>query len=213
MLRKLKQNIFPHIGRQVHAIVHHRHLFLAFQGQMAGPIVQFQLDIRKVSGSGRTRNPASDCSSPWTSRLSSTSGPRDHIATAARPGSFHRAVSRSSSSTGNSPFNSTLCASRWRRLTSNGIRSPSKPATGAQFVGQRRLHVRRHKRADVAAQPRDFLHDPRTQKRVGVLRHHENRFDPFIQFTIHQAPAEIQIQSRKRPAARAQPPGPCGCST
>ena len=56
MLRKLKENIFPDRGRQVHAIIYHRHLFLPFQGQMAGPIVQFQAGIETASDTEHIRN-------------------------------------------------------------------------------------------------------------------------------------------------------------
>ena len=37
MLRKLQQNIFPHIGRQVNGIILDGRLFRALQGQMQGP--------------------------------------------------------------------------------------------------------------------------------------------------------------------------------
>jgi len=40
MLRKLKENIFPQMGRQVHAIIVDGHSFLAFQCQQTGPILQ-----------------------------------------------------------------------------------------------------------------------------------------------------------------------------
>jgi hypothetical protein len=42
MLRKGEDNIFANIGSQVHAIVDNRHLILAFEGQVAGPMVQLQ---------------------------------------------------------------------------------------------------------------------------------------------------------------------------
>ena len=35
MLRKLKQNIFPHIRRQVHAVIHNRDTFLTLERQQA----------------------------------------------------------------------------------------------------------------------------------------------------------------------------------
>ena len=43
MLRKFKQNIFPHERSQVHAIIVHDRLFLAFEGQMQGPMVEDEL--------------------------------------------------------------------------------------------------------------------------------------------------------------------------
>ena len=42
MLRKLKENIFPHIGRQVHDIVNYGRRFLALERQMEGPGRQIQ---------------------------------------------------------------------------------------------------------------------------------------------------------------------------
>ena len=48
MLRKLQENIFPHIRRQVHAIVHHGGAFLALQRQVAGPVVQRQVLLERL---------------------------------------------------------------------------------------------------------------------------------------------------------------------
>ena len=42
MPRKLKENIFPDIRRQVHAIVNWNHAILPFQWQVAGPAVEFE---------------------------------------------------------------------------------------------------------------------------------------------------------------------------
>src|SRR5262245_61156600 len=42
MLRKREDNIFAHIRRQVHGVVGDQHLFLAFQGEKAGPFGQNQ---------------------------------------------------------------------------------------------------------------------------------------------------------------------------
>src|SRR5665213_1817918 len=63
-----------------------------------------------------------------------------------------------------------------------------------QFLLQSRLHMSRHERADIAAKPRDFFHDTRTQKRVGVLRHHENRLDVFVQLAVHQRELELKFK-------------------
>ena len=43
MSRKLKQNILPHVRRQVHAIVGYLDAILALQGQMASPVAEFEV--------------------------------------------------------------------------------------------------------------------------------------------------------------------------
>src|SRR5436190_6399610 len=63
--------------------------------------------------------------------------------------------------------------------------SPLHNSSLRQFLLQRALHMRRHKGLHVAAEPRDFLDDARAQERVGLLRHHEDRFDPLVELTVH----------------------------
>lgn len=46
MLRKLKENIFPQIGRQVRAIVRDDNSVVAGQRQMAGPIVKIKRSLK-----------------------------------------------------------------------------------------------------------------------------------------------------------------------
>ena len=69
MLRKLKENIFPHKRRQVHAIVLHGHLFLASpSGKCSVQSDQIPARIQRLSGSGRTRIPTSAAASPAPAR-------------------------------------------------------------------------------------------------------------------------------------------------
>ena len=51
-------------------------------------------------------------------------------------------------------------------------------------------------------EPRDFLHDPRAQIGVFLLRHEENRFHARFQFSIHQRHLkfEFEIRNRAQPA-------------
>ena len=59
--------------------------------------------------------------------------------------------------------------------------------------------MRRHKRAHIAPQSRYLLHHSRTEKRVSVLRHHENRFHSLIQLTIHQGQLKFKFKVRNSP--------------
>jgi hypothetical protein len=43
MSRKLEQNILPHDGRQVHAVVNDGHVILPSKGQMASPVGKFDV--------------------------------------------------------------------------------------------------------------------------------------------------------------------------
>ena len=47
MSRKLQQNIFPHIRRQVYAVVNHIDGILPLQRKVAGPVVQFELILER----------------------------------------------------------------------------------------------------------------------------------------------------------------------
>jgi hypothetical protein len=48
MSRKLEENIFPNIRRQVHAVVNHDGAILAVQGQVAGPVFQRQVILERL---------------------------------------------------------------------------------------------------------------------------------------------------------------------
>src|SRR5215471_17316639 len=48
MLRKFKENIFPHPRRQVHAIVHDRDGVLTLKWHMAGPGVQLDAVLKSL---------------------------------------------------------------------------------------------------------------------------------------------------------------------
>src|SRR6266850_698824 len=65
-----------------------------------------------------------------------------------------------------------------------------------EFLRQCGSHMGRDERTHVAAKSRDFLYDSGTEKRVGVLRHHENRFDTLVQFTIHQGELKFKFKVR-----------------
>src|SRR5204863_5801273 len=64
----------------------------------------------------------------------------------------------------------------------------------AQLCFQCLLHFFRNERAHVSAEPRDFLYDARTQERVSVLGHHKNRFNPLLQFTVHQGELKFKFE-------------------
>src|SRR3954470_13024306 len=65
-----------------------------------------------------------------------------------------------------------------------------------QLLNQRRSYMRGHKGRNVAAEPGDFLDDARTEERVSVLRHHENRFHVLVQFAVHQRELEFKFEIR-----------------
>jgi hypothetical protein len=48
MSRKLEENIFPHIRRQVYAVVYHDGAILAVQRQVTGPVVQSQVILERL---------------------------------------------------------------------------------------------------------------------------------------------------------------------
>jgi len=48
--------------------------------------------------------------------------------------------------------------------------------------------------ADVAAQMGHFLDNARAEKGISVFGHHKNRFDTFIQLTIHQSHLEFKFK-------------------
>jgi len=51
----------------------------------------------------------------------------------------------------------------------------------------------------------DFLDDARTKKRVGVFRHHENRFHFFVQLAVHER--ELEFEFKVRDGAQAADDG------
>ncbi len=58
--------------------------------------------------------------------------------------------------------------------------------------------MRRHERADIAAEPRDLLHQLRAEESVGTLGHHENRLQPLVKFAVHQRHLELEFEIRHR---------------
>ena len=56
--------------------------------------------------------------------------------------------------------------------------------------------MRRHKGADVAAQPGDFFDDARTEKGVSVFGHHEDGLDSFVELTVHQGELKFKFKVR-----------------
>src|SRR2546428_10595504 len=54
------------------------------------------------------------------------------------------------------------------------------PGRSCELQLQGGLHMVRDKSAHVAAETRNLLDDPRTQKSVSVFGHHKNGFDPFV---------------------------------
>jgi hypothetical protein len=56
--------------------------------------------------------------------------------------------------------------------------------------------MHRHKGRNIAAEAGNFLDDARAEEGIRVLRHHENRLDFFIQFTIHQGELEFEFEVR-----------------
>lgn len=47
---------------------------------------------------------------------------------------------------------------------------------------------------DVAAEPCDFLHEPRAEERVGVLGHEEEGLDGLVELAVHQGELELELE-------------------
>ena len=54
--------------------------------------------------------------------------------------------------------------------------------------------MRRHEGGDVAAEAGDFFDDAGAEERVGVFRHHENRFHFFVQLAVHERELEFEFE-------------------
>src|SRR5436190_18147556 len=56
--------------------------------------------------------------------------------------------------------------------------------------------MRRHKSAHVTAKTGDFFDDARTEKSIGVFRHHEDCLDAFVELTVHQGELKFKFKVR-----------------
>src|SRR4051812_21999602 len=106
----------------------------------------------------------------------------------------------SSSSGESSPSRRTLFSSRCRKLTLTGIHlGGDDRLTEVEFFAQRLSHVPGYERADIPAESCYFLYDAGTQEGVGLLGHHKYRFDPFVEFSVHQCKLEFEFKIRNSP--------------
>ena len=128
MPRKLQENIFPHIGRQVHAIIDHGHALLALQRQMAGPRVQFQVIWKGLRHRTHWHSSFNRRRALHQQAFSDFLHFQVVMQRVRQAGSFRRACRGPARSTGNSPRKKRLCAARWRKFTTSDIMFPSKPA-------------------------------------------------------------------------------------
>ena len=53
--------------------------------------------------------------------------------------------------------------------------------------------------ADITAEAGDLLDHARTNKRVRLLGHHKNSFNPFIELAIHEGELELELEVRDSP--------------
>ncbi len=107
MLRKREDNIFTHVGRQVHAIVVDQHPVVPCQRQQAGPFLQFQ-PVFKCFQTAHTL--AGECQAQAPLNQDAALVPlRKQIVLQRRAGV------------------NQLVNAKWRRLISSGIRRPTGP--------------------------------------------------------------------------------------
>src|SRR5258708_17947784 len=61
------------------------------------------------------------------------------------------------------------------------------------FLRQSLFHQLRDQAAHRSAEPENFFHKSRTQVRVGLRRHHEDRFQLRLQFAVHQGHLQFKL--------------------
>src|SRR3954470_2527287 len=199
MLRKRKDDIFTDVGRQVNRVIHHLSLILAFHGQVGSPIIERKLLTERLkTPDAFTFQIQAQAALDENSIIEFL----DLQIVEERLMRMDYLVQLLDPQLGNRQFTlqrKVLLFQMANIELQRHINLRDKSWFQSQFLEQGDPHRRGHKSTHISAQPRNFLHNPRTEKCIRVFWHHEDGFNALVQFTIHQSELKFKFEVRYGP--------------